>query len=66
MSSYVYSINSMGLDNLVFFASKRAALNYAKNHDFCPKINGRYIIFKANYKISKRVRDEWQAHKNDC
>ena len=66
MSNWVYSINSIGFDNLIFFASKQAALNYAKKHDFCPKINGKYIIIKVNYKIAKDVRDEWQSHKSDC
>lgn len=63
MSTYVYSINSMGLQNLVFFASKRAALQYARTHSFCPKINGRYILFKSSPYIAQRVRDDWSRNK---
>lgn len=55
--SYVYSINSIGL-NIVYFASKRAALNYAIKHSIqCA--DGKIRLVRCKSDIAQYVRDDF-------
>lgn len=60
MSTYVYTINSIGID-VVYFASKRAALNYAIKHNIkCS--DGKIRIHRVNPVIAYLVRKDF----NEC
>ena len=57
MSTYVYTINSIGL-NIVYFASKRAALNYAIKHDIkCA--DGKIRLVRCRSDIAQSVREDF-------
>ena len=57
MSTYVYTINSIGL-NIVYFASKRAALNYAIKHNIkCA--DGKIRLVRCRPDIAKLVREDF-------
>ena len=57
MSTYVYTINSIGF-NIVYFASKRAALNYAIKHDIkCA--DGKIRLIRCRPDIAKLVREDF-------
>lgn len=56
---YAYTVNSIGLNNIVFFASKHAALNYAKAHDIRKLQNGRWGIVRVWAKIASAVREDF-------
>lgn len=57
MSTYVYNINSIGL-NIVYFASKRAALNYAIKHGI--KCADRKIrLVRCRPDIAQLVREDF-------
>lgn len=59
--SYVYSINSIGL-NIVYFASKRAALNYAVKHSIqCA--DGKIRLVRCRSDIAQSVRDDFNQIK---
>ena len=62
---YVYSINSIGLD-IVFFASKRAALNYAKTHNIRKLSNGHWVIFRLSIENAIRLREEFAERKAEA
>lgn len=54
--AYVYTVNSIGL-NIVYFASKRAALNYAIKHNIrCA--DGKIRLVRCRPDIAQHVRDE--------
>lgn len=55
--SYCYFPNNIGLD-IVFFGSKRAALNYAKAHNIPKLSNGRFGIVRSNVKIAAKVWED--------
>lgn len=58
MSTYVYTINSIGLNNIVYFASKRAALNYAIKHNIkCA--DGKIRLVRCRPDIAKLVREDF-------
>lgn len=60
--SYVYSINSIGL-NIAYFASKRAALNYAVKHSIqCA--DGKIRLVRCRSDIAQSVRDDFNQIKN--
>ena len=57
MSTYVYTINSIGL-NIVYFASKRAALNYAIKHNIkCA--DGKIRLVRCRPDIAQSVREDF-------
>ncbi len=60
--SYCYFPSNIGL-NIVFFCSKRAALNYAKAHSISKLSNGRFGIVRANCKIAAEVRKDFNERK---
>ena len=61
MSTYVYSINSIGLD-IVFFASRRSAFNYAEKHNI-RMTDGSIKIHRVNSKIAQAVREDFNEYK---
>lgn len=62
--SYCYYPMNIGLD-IVFFCSKRAALNYAKAHNIPKLSNGRWGIVRANDKIAAEVRNDFNERKRE-
>ena len=58
---YVYSLNSIGL-NIVYFASKRYALNYAIKHNIRCE-DGKIRIIRCRSDIAQYVRDDFNQHK---
>lgn len=57
MSTYVYTINSIGL-NIIYFASKRAALNYAIKYNIkCA--DGKIRLVRCRSDIAKLVREDF-------
>lgn len=62
---YVYSINSIGLD-IVFFANKRAALNYAKAHNIRKLSNGHWGIFRLSIENAICLRKEFAERKAEA
>lgn len=60
--SYCYFPSNIGL-NVVFFCSKRSALNYAKAHNIPKLSNGRLGIVRANCKIAAEVRKDFNERK---
>ena len=61
MSTYVYTVNSIGL-NIVYFASKRAALNYAIKHDIkCA--DGKIRLVRCRPDIAQGVREDFNQAK---
>lgn len=63
MSTYVYTVNSIGL-NIVYFASKRAALNYAIKHNIkCA--DGKIRLVRCRPDIAQSVRDDFNFHKKE-
>lgn len=55
--TYVYTVNSIGL-NIVYFASKRAALNYAIKHGIkCA--DGKIRLVRCRPDIAKLVREDF-------
>ena len=61
MSTYVYSINSIGLD-IVFFTNPHAAFSYAEKHNI-RMADGRISIHRVNYKIAQLVREDFNEYK---
>lgn len=55
---YVYSVNSIGL-NIVFFASKKAALNYANKHNIPKLSNGKWGIIRTTVTAAVEVREDF-------
>lgn len=62
---YVYTVNNIGLYNIVYFASKRAALNYAKRHNIRKISNGHYGIFRVLSSIAFEVREDYRKYKEN-
>jgi len=60
--SYVYTINSIGLD-IVYFASKRAAYKYAVKHGI-KMSNGKIKIIRCRQDIAVAVRNDFNETKN--
>lgn len=61
--TYVYTINSIGL-NIVYFASKRAALNYAIKHNIkCA--DGKIRLVRCRPDIAQSVREDFNQSKRD-
>lgn len=60
--SYCYFPNNIGL-GMVFFCSKRAALNYAKTHNIQKLSNGRFGIVITNDIIASEVRKDFNERK---
>ena len=62
MSTYVYTINSIGLD-IVYFASKKSALNYAIKHNIkCA--DGKIRFIRCRPDIAQFVREDFNQSKN--
>lgn len=61
---YVYTVNNIGLENIVYFASKRAALNYAKSHNIRKLSNDYYGIFRVLSSIAFDVREDYRKLKD--
>ena len=61
---YVYTVNNIGLDNIVYFASKRAALNYAKRHNIHKLSNGHWGIVRVLSYIAANVREDYRTSIN--
>lgn len=59
---YVYTVNNIGFENIVYFASKRAALNYAKRHNIHKLSNGHYGIFRVLSSIAFEVREDYHNY----
>lgn len=62
--SFVYTINSIGLD-LVFFSNKRSALNYAIKHNLPKLRDNRYGIVKTRTNIADEVRIDFLKIKQE-
>jgi hypothetical protein len=60
---YVYTVNNIGLENTVYFASKRAALNYAKRHNIRKLNNGHWGIVRTLSCIAVDVREDYRKLK---
>ena len=60
---YVYTVNNIGLENIVYFASKRAALNYAKRHNIRKLSNGHWGIVRTLSCIAVDVREDYRKLK---
>lgn len=59
--SHVYTVNSIGLD-IVYFASKQAAYNYAVKHDI-KMSNGKIKIIRCRQDIAVAVRNDFNEIK---
>lgn len=57
---YVYTINSIGL-NIVYFASKKSALNYAKAHNIRKLRNDKWGIIRISEKSALEIRNDFNA-----
>ena len=58
MSTYVYTINSIGINNIVYFASKKSALNYAIKHNIkCA--DGKIRLVRCRPDIAQGVREDF-------
>ena len=53
--SYVYTINSMGLNNIVFFSSAHSAYNYAVEHNIRMS-NGKIKVMRCTINNAIAVR----------
>lgn len=63
MSTYVYTVNSIGL-NIVYFASKCAALNYAIKHNIkCA--DGKIRLVRCRPNIAQSVREDFNQVNED-
>lgn len=63
---YVYTVNNIGFENIVYFASKRAALNYAKRHNIRKLSNdGHWGIICVLSSIAANVREDYRKHKEN-
>lgn len=61
--AYVYTVNSIG-PNVVYFASKRAALCYAVRHSIrCS--DGKIRLVKCRPDIAQCVRDDFNQMKSE-
>lgn len=59
--AYVYTVNSIGL-NIVYFASKRAALCYAVRHNIrCS--DGKIRLVRCRSDIAQSVREDFNQIK---
>lgn len=61
--SYCYTINSIGL-NIVFFASARAAYNYAAKHNI-RMANGKIKVHRCKTDIAFLVRKDFMERKDN-
>lgn len=59
--SYVYTVNSIGL-NIVYFASKQATCNYAVKHDIRMS-DGKIKIIRCRQDIAVAVRNDFNEMK---
>ena len=59
--SYVYTVNSIGL-NIVYFASKQAAYNYVVKHDI-KMSDGKIKIIRCRQDIAVAVRNDFNEVK---
>lgn len=57
---YVYTINGIGINNIVFFANKQLALAYAKVHNIRKLPNGHWGVVRVPYKMATKIRDKIQ------
>ena len=55
--SYVYTINSIGLNNIVFFSSTHSAYNYAVEHNI-RMANGKIKVMRCTINNAIAVRDD--------
>jgi len=63
MSTYVYTVNSIGL-NIVYFASKKSALNYAIKHNIkCA--DGKIRLVRCRPDIAQSIREDFNFHKKE-
>ena len=60
---YVYTVNGIGLD-IVFFASKRATLNYARAHNIRKLQNGKWGIVRVWNQTADAVRNDFMERKS--
>ena len=54
---YVYTLNSIGLNNIVFFSSTNSAYNYAVNHDI-RMANGKIKVVRCKSYTANAVRGD--------
>ena len=55
--SYVYTLNSIGLNNIVFFSSTHSAYNYAVEHNIRMS-NGKIKVMRCTINNAIAVRDD--------
>ena len=55
--SYVYTINSIGLNNIVFFSSTNSAYNYAVEHNIRMS-NGKIKVMRCTINNAIAVRND--------
>lgn len=55
--SYVYTLNSIGLNNIVFFSSTHSAYNYAVDHNIRMS-NGKIKVMRCTINNAIAVRDD--------
>ena len=55
--SYVYTINSIGINNIVFFSSTNSAYNYAVEHNI-RMANGKIKVMRCTINNAIAVRDD--------
>lgn len=61
--AYVYTVNSIG-HNIVYFASKRAAISYAIKHNIrCA--DGKIRLVRCRSDIAKYVREDFNQMKSE-
>lgn len=56
--SKVYTINGIGLNNIVYFGSKKAALNYAAKHNLPKLSNGYWGLIKESNNMAYLFRED--------
>ena len=55
--SYVYTINSIGINNIVFFSSTNSAYNYAVEHNIRMQ-NGKIKVMRCTINNAMAVRGD--------
>ena len=55
--SYVYTVNSIGLNNIVFFSSTHSAYNYAVKHNI-RMANGKIKVVRCKSYTANAVRGD--------
>lgn len=61
--SSVYTINGIGLNNIIYFGSKKAALNYAAKHNLPKLPNGYWGLIKESSNMAYLYREDCRKQK---